>query len=343
MGIKIWNQSMAARAAMLCALAFSGHAVAASPLVLKSTVALPDVTGGDFDHFAVDKAHHKLYVSAEKYASIEVFDLASGEHLLSARGMVASPHKLAFVPHRNELFVADSADGSCKVLDPSDLHLIKRIALGPQPDTGVYDPTSRIFYVGHRAEDPKSGMSYIAMISVDKHEVVGRIPVRAGTLKGMLIDHDANRLYVNMRDTKQIGVIDLKSHAVVATWDVPGINGNSAIAFDAKNHRLFTGSRGPGKLFVLNSNNGSVVSTLDTVDTSDDMTFDAAEHRLYVSGSNGLDVIAQESADRYRAIQHVDTLGGKTSEYVPALHQLYVVHTKGESAPEAGLQVFNVN
>jgi hypothetical protein len=41
-------------------------------------------------------------------------------------------------------------------------------------------------------------------------------------------------------------------------------------------------------------------------------------------------------------VQHVDTLGGKTSVYVPSLRRFYVVHTKGEQAAEAGLQVFKV-
>jgi hypothetical protein len=42
-------------------------------------------------------------------------------------------------------------------------------------------------------------------------------------------------------------------------------------------------------------------------------------------------------------VQHVDTLGGKTSVYVPSLKQFYVVHTKSAQVPEAGLQVFKVN
>jgi DNA-binding beta-propeller fold protein YncE len=341
--MKILTRSIAVRGAIVYALALVSHNAVAEPvLALRTTVELPKVTGGDFDHFAVDIAHNRLFVSAEKYGSIEVFALASGDHLSSVKGIVASPHKLVFVPDRNELFVADTTDGSCKVLDARDLHVIKRIALGPHPDAGVYDPASRIFYVGHQAEEA-SGMSYIAMISVDQQQVIGRIPIKAAVLKAMVIDPKAGRLYVNMRDKKQIGVIDLKSRSIVATWSVPGLNGNSAMASDSKNHRLFVGSRGPGKLFILDSNNGTVVSVLNTVDTSDDITFDAADRRLYVSGSDGVDVMAQITADHYRVIQHVDTLGGKTSVYVPALNQFYVVHTRGDLAQEAGLQVFKVN
>jgi hypothetical protein len=108
-----------------------------------------------------------------------------------------------------------------------------------------------------------------------------------------------------------------------------------------KAHHFHT--HNPGMLFVLDSNSGKLITTFKTVNVSDDMTFNAAHHRLIVSGADGLDVFAQENPDQYRLVQHVDTLGGKTSVYVPSLKRFYVVHTKGEQAPEAGLQIFKVN
>jgi len=221
------------------------------PLVLVGTTPLPAITGGDFDHFAFDLKHDRLYVSAEVYGSIEVFNLKSGAHILSRRGVVKSPHKLIFVPDRNELFVADADDASCKVLDATDLHLIKRIPLEQGPDSGVYDPTSRTFYVGNGGHNAKSEISYISSVSVDQQRVIDRIPVNAGTLKTMVIDGKAHRLYVNMRDKQRIGVIDLNTKALLATWHGEGLNLNSAMTLDTRHQRLFVGSRKPGKLFFL--------------------------------------------------------------------------------------------
>ena len=183
------------------ALSISLHAATKKlPLVPSGTTSLPAITGGDFDHFAFDLKHDRLYVSAEVYGSIEVFSLRTGTHILSARGVVKSPHKLIFVPGRNELFVADADDASCKILDATDLHLIKRIPLEQGPDSGVYDPKSRIFYVGNGGHNAKSETSYISSISIDQQRVMDRIPVEAGTLKTMVIDDKTHRLYVNMRD-----------------------------------------------------------------------------------------------------------------------------------------------
>jgi DNA-binding beta-propeller fold protein YncE len=312
------------------------------PLSLITTQPIIDVQGGDFDHFAVDLQRNRLFVSAEKQQTIEVFNLKTGEHIQTGTDVVKTPHMLAFVPDKNELFVADGGDGSCLVLDGADLHLIKRIPLEAGPDAGIYDPQTRTFYVGNGGRGAKTDFSYLSEISVDQLKEIGRIRVESNNLESMAIDHKTDKLYVNLRDKKKVGIIDLKRKTVVQTWDVPELNLNTPLAYDIKNHRLFIGARKPGKLFILNSENGSVIQTLDIVDTSDDMTYDALHHRIYVSGAEGLNVIVQKDADHYEVVQKLDTLGGKTSEYVPSLKQFYVVHTKSGLAPEAGLQVYKV-
>jgi DNA-binding beta-propeller fold protein YncE len=342
--MKIPSRLIASHAAALLALFLSINAVAAQePLELINNIPLPQITGGDFDHFAVDLDKNRLYVPSEVYASIEIFNLKTGEHLRSATGLVKSPHMLALMPDKNELFVADAHNASCDVLDAADLHLLKRIALEPGPDFGVYDDAAKLLYLGNGGKSAKADFSYISMIAVDRKEVIGRIRVDAATLKGMRIDHQANRLYVNMRDKNSVGVIDLRSRALIQTWTFPGLTSNAAMGFDAGHHRLFIGSRNPGMLFVLDSNSGKLVATLKTVNISDDMTFDPVHRRLIISGADGVDVFAQDNPDSYRLVQHVDTLGGKTSVYVPSLKRFYVVHTKSDQAAEAGLQVFKVN
>jgi hypothetical protein len=73
------------------------------------------------------------------------------------------------------------------------------------------------------------------------------------------------------------------------------------------------------------------------------MEYDAPNKRIYVASADGVDVVSQETPDRYRVVQHVDTLGGKTCLYVPSRHRLFVVHTKSDKADTAALQIFEVN
>jgi DNA-binding beta-propeller fold protein YncE len=319
------------------------HAADIAPLTQIGSTPLPVVTGGDFDHFAVDLRHNRLYVAAEVYASIEVFDLKTGKHLLSARDVVKSPRKIVFLEDQNQLLVADAGNASCEFLDATSLHLIKSVALDPGPDAGVYDPQSRIFYVGNGGRAAKTDFSYVSMISVDKHEVVGRIRVDAATLKTLVLDPKTEKLYATMRDKNQVGVMDLEKKAVEQTWSSPELHVDSAMAYDPIHKRIFVGDRNPGKFVVLDAVNGHVIETIGIGNVSDDMTYDSAHHRIYVSSADGVDVVAQDSPDHYHVVQHVDTFGGKTSIYVPSIGRFFVVHTRGDQAKEAGLQVFKVN
>ena len=330
-------------AASLLLMASSLYAADRTPLKLVKTTPLPAVTGGDFDHFAVDRKNNRLYVVAENYASIEVFDLRTGEHLQSVLGVVKSPRKIALIEDKGELMVNDAGSAACEFLDAKDLHLIASVPLEAGPDAGVYDPVKRIFYVGNGGKAAYAESSYVSMISVDKRAVVGRIEVPAQTLKTVVLDAKNDRLYVTMRDKNQVAVIDLKQRKVERTFANPELHVDSAMAFDAVHHRLFVGDRNPGKLIVLNTDDGSVVATLPLGNTSDDMTYDEAHGRLLSSSADGVDVIGQNSPNTYHLLQHVDTMGGKTSIYVPWLNRYFVAHTKDEKAPEAGLLIYEVH
>jgi DNA-binding beta-propeller fold protein YncE len=239
--------------------------------------------------------------------------------------------------------VLDSGSASCEFLDGGDLHLISSVALEPGPDAGVYDPESRIFYAGNGGRAAKADFSYISMISVDQQKVIGRIRVEASTLKTLVIDQNRQKLYATMRDKNQVAVVDLKTKTVEQIWSSPELHVDSAMAIDTLHQRVFAGDRNPGQLVVLNAGDGRVVQTLKIGNVSDDMTYDPTHHRIYITSEDGLDVVAQEPGDQYRVVQHIDTMGGKTSIYVPAVGRFFVVHTKGELGKEAGLQVFKVN
>jgi DNA-binding beta-propeller fold protein YncE len=313
-----------------------------SPLRLLKRTPLPAVTGGDFDHFAVDRKNNRLYVVSEDYASIEVFDPRTGEHLQSVLGVVKSPRQIALIEDKGELIVNDAGTSSCKFLDAQDLHLIASVPLEPGPDAGAYDPVKRIFYAGNGGKAAHAESAYVSMISVDKRAVVGRIEVPATALKTVVLEAKKDRLYVTMRDKNQVAVIDLKQRKVERIFSNPELHIDSAMALDAEHHRLFVGDRKPGKLIVLNTEDGSTVATLPLGDTSDDMTYDEAERRLYSSSAEGVDVIRQDSPNSYHELQHVDTKGGKVSIYVPWLKRYFVAHTKDERSPVAELLIYEV-
>lgn len=310
------------------------------PLVLLSTTKMPDIVG-DFDHLAVDLKGNRLYVSAEVHHSIEVFDLKTGEHIRSAP-VATTPHSVAFVPEKNELLVADGGDNSCRILDGGDLHEIKRIQLDADPDAAVYDAEHRLYYVGNGGKHGNETFSYVSIISPDQEKEIGRIKLESENLEDMELDSEAKTLYVNMRDKAKIGVLDLTKQEVKDVWSVPGLKLNTPMELDEANHRLFVAGRQPGKFSILDSTNGHLIATLDCVEKADDMTYDSADRRIYVTGSGGVTIVHQDSPDHYTTITQFPTNEGKTSVYVPSLKQFYIVHAK-TALDAAGLQVYKVN
>jgi hypothetical protein len=315
-------------------------AQAHQPLTLVATTPLPEISG-DFDHFAVDLKRGRLISAAEEHHTLEIFDLKTGKHLQSISGFKA-PHSIAYVPEKDEFFITDGEDSSCIILSGADFHKVDRLPLAPGPDSALYDPTSKRFYIGNGGRDAKQKTSTITIVSVMTHKKLGEIPIDGDNIEAMAVDHAHNRMFVNIRDKKEVGVIDLVTNKTVTTWTAPGMNRNTPMRFDEINQRIFVAGRTPGKFFVFNAQNGSLVTSLDSVDMADDMTWDATSHLIYVTGAKGISIFKQQSKDNYVPWSLMSTIGGKTSLYVPQLKQLYVAHPKSDT-DQASLLIYRVN
>ena len=317
------------------------------PVTLLSTTYLPEIVG-DFDHFAVDLKRNHLFVSAEVHHSIEMFDLKTGQHLKSIGGF-KTPHSVAFAPEKDELMVADGGDSSLVLLSAEDFHRIDRVQLidgsttgkGDSPDAAFYDAANRLYYIGNGGVSANQPDSVISIFSVDQGKLIGSIPIPGNNVESMKVDNLHQRLYVNIRDKKQIGVVDLKTRQVIHTWTTPDMNRNTALAVDAKQERIFVAGRSPGIFYVFNRE-GKVVSQKSCVDINDDMTWDPVMKRVYISGTEGLSIFHQDTPDTYSEIANIPTNGGKTSFYVPQVHRFFVIHPK-TNVDIAGLLVYRVN
>jgi hypothetical protein len=332
---------------LICIPARAKAAEPQAPLTLLSTTYLPEIIG-DFDHFAVDLKRNHLFVSAEVHHSIEMFDLKTGAHLQSIGGF-KTPHSVAFAPEKDELLVADGGDSALILLSGEDFHRIDRVQLidgsttgkGDSPDAAYYDAANRLYYIGNGGISANLPDSEIAVFSVDQGKLIDKISIPGNNVESMGIDPIHHRLYVNIRDKQQIGVVDLLTKKVIATWSAPGLQKNTALAVDEKNERIFVAGRNPGIFYVFD-NNGKVVSQKPCVNINDDMTWDPLLKRVYISGTQGLSIFHQDSDDAYTDIADIPTNGGKTSFYVPQVKQFYVVHPKTD-VDIAGLLVYRVN
>jgi DNA-binding beta-propeller fold protein YncE len=160
----------------------------------------------------------------------------------------------------------------------------------------------------------------------------------------MAIDQAGKKLYVNLTGTDEVGVVDLEARKVVARWHVPEAQTANALVLDEAKHRVFIATRKPPKFIVFNADTGEVVTSLPCAPVHDDMWFDAARKRIYVTGSEITSVFEQKDADQYSHIGDVATgFRAKTSILVPDLNRLYIaVSGKGKPDAKLALQVYDI-
>jgi DNA-binding beta-propeller fold protein YncE len=114
---------------------------------------------------------------------------------------------------------------------------------------------------------------------------------------------------------KQIAVINRNKHATVR-WSLTS-ESNFPMALDEPNQRLFVATRSPAQLAIFDTSSGRLVATLPTVQDSDDLYYDSARKRVYVSGGEGyISVFQRDDADHYKLLAKVQTaIGARTAGY----------------------------
>jgi DNA-binding beta-propeller fold protein YncE len=323
------------------AFALSAKSQEKLPLKLIATTPLPDFTG-DFDHFAVDLKGKRLFLTAEDHKTVEVFDL-EGKRIHSITGF-GQPHAAVVLADSNIIVTDGDGFGQVALVNGKDYKIMSTIKLPPGVDGAVFNPVNQYYYVESGGDDPGAKTHVVNIIDTKAFKLVGEITLPGNHSEAMAIDHVGKKLYVNLTGADQVGVVDLDTRKLIAQWPVPDAQTANALVLDEPNHRLFIATRKPAKFFVYDTDTGKVVTALPTAEMHDDMWFDVARKRIYVTGTETTAVLEQRDADHYSHVADVPTgYRAKTSIYVPELNRLYIA-VSGKGKPDAKLasQVFNV-
>jgi len=86
------------------------------------------------------------------------------------------------------------------------------------------------------------------------------------------------------------------------------------------------GCRRPAKVLVYDTTTGKESGSFDIVGDTDDLFYDAARKRLYVSGGQGyLDVFQEQGTSGFTRLARIATAAGaRTSLFVPEQARLYL-------------------
>jgi DNA-binding beta-propeller fold protein YncE len=302
-------------------------------LTLVRTIPLDGVEGR-IDHFGLDAKGKRLFVSALGNNTVEVVDLVAGKvtnHISNLR----APQGIGFAPESNRLAVANDQDGSCRLYDGTSLQQTATIELKDDADNVRYDDASRQFWVGY-------GEGGLAEIDSESGKQIVNVKLGAHP-ESFQLETKGKRIFVNVPNSSQVAVVDRESGTVIGKFTPTEAGANFPMALDEADHRLFVGCRRPAKLLVLDTETGKTVAAVDIVGDTDDLFYDAANKRIFVSGGEGrVTVISQTSADNYDVAGQVTTApGARTSFLVAETGTLYVA-VPHRGAQKAELRVFTV-
>ena len=313
-----------------------------APLVYSQSIPLPALHDGDFDHFTVDLEGHRLFLTAEKNAAVVVFDLQTNK-LIHTISDIKEAHSMVYRSDLKKLFVVDGGAAEVKIYDSDSYKRIGSIALKEDADSNVYDPSTKYMYVVNGGEGAHMTYTFISVIDTTANKKLADIKIDADSVEAMAIEKSGPRLFANLESKSSVAVIDRKKREVIATWPAGEVaEGFVAMAFDEGDHRLFVTSKTPAKLIVLDSDSGKVVTSLPCVAKNDDMAYDPANKRIYISGNDFIDVFQQKDPDHYEQIGHI--AGGfraKTAILVPQLNRYYLAVPRHGGKP-AEVRIYQV-
>ena len=286
------------------------------PLRFSGAIELPRVDGR-IDHLAFDAAAQRLFVAALGNNTVEVLDVKNNTHLKSLPGF-REPQGLAVAAAANVVAVANGEGTGLQLLDAGDFHVLRSTSLGDDSDNVRYDSDADLLYVGY-------GSGALASVRPEDGKVLGTVKL-TNHPESFQIEKAGTRIFVNVPDADHIDVVDRKALKVVATWPVRTATSNFPMALDEADHRLFIGCRRPAKALIFDTATGKETGSFDIVGDTDDLFYDAARKRLYVSGGEGfLDAFQLTPGGIVTRIAHVQTApGARTSLFVADQNRIFL-------------------
>src|SRR6266851_2152415 len=112
--------------AVAVALGSGAQAQNHAPLKLVATIPLPGLHDGDFDHFTPDVAGHRLFLTAEENAKVEILDTSTNKvtHIMED---IKAPHAILYRADLKKIFIVEGDASAVRVYDSDSYKLTAEI------------------------------------------------------------------------------------------------------------------------------------------------------------------------------------------------------------------------
>jgi YVTN family beta-propeller protein len=278
---------------------------------------------GSWDYLTYDAQTHRLFVShSDRFVVINTeTDKVVGE-ILNLEGV----HGMAIANEFNRGFITNGTSSTVSVVDMKTLKVVNTIPVGKKPDAILYDPFShRVFVYNGQSENA-------SVIDAAKGMVVSTIAL--GGKPEFSVTDRKGHIFVNLEDKGEVVGFDASTLKIFARWKLKGGEEPTGLAIDLEHHRLFSVCHNKW-MFVLNSDNGSIVAKLPIGAKVDGCAFDPGTGLVLTSNGEGtITVIREESPSKFSVLETVATqVGAKTITIDPETHTLYLPTAEFGSTP----------
>ncbi len=269
---------------------------------------------GSWDYLTFDAQTQRLFVShSDRIVVINTkADEVVGE-ILKLEGV----HGMAIANEFNRGFITNGASSTVSVVDMKTLKVVSTIPVGKKPDAVLYDPFShRVFVYNGQSENA-------SVIDAEKGTVVSTVAL-GGKPEFSATDRKGH-IFVNLEDKNEVVGFDATTLKVFARWPLKGGDEPTGLAIDVEHHRLFSVCHNK-LMFVLDSDNGTILAKLPIGAKVDGCTFDPGTGMVFTSNGEGtITVVREESPSKFSVVETVPTQpGAKTITVDPVSHTLYL-------------------
>jgi hypothetical protein len=271
---------------------------------------------GFYDYVQADVGARRLYIARPgPMPRIAVYNLDTLESVgeipnTSAHGAVVDPKSGHGFATSKPVLMFDA-----KTLMP-----IKMIDVQGSPDGHFFDAfNERVYILSHT-------QPHVTVIDAKDGSIVGTIDL--GGMPEQAASDGKGHIYIDVEDKENIAVVDAKTLAVTAHYDVTGKGGTCAgLAMDVKNHILFAGCRNPAVMVILNADDGKVITTLPIGNLTDGVIFNPSTMEAFSSQGDGtLTVIKENSPTSFVVEQTLQTrAGARTSTLDTKTNQIVLI------------------
>lgn len=239
-------------------------------------------------------------------------------------------HGIAFAQAEGHGFTTNAGDSTLTMFDLQTNAVIQKIHIGIDGADGVwYDEAShQVLSINH-----SKPMGTAVVVDAKTGTVKGTIALTGKAPEGGASDAKGH-VFINIEDTNEIDVIDLKAMKVISTWKIDPCDGPTGIAYDKANNRIFSGCSNTS--VSINAATGKVVAQIANGDGVDALGWDATEKLMYIPAgrSGNITIVHQDTPDRYTVVATVPTMAGaKTVAVNSKLHKAYVFALEYGPAP----------